>query len=360
VLDVWSEGGYNRKKQRVRDSREKVMQINKNVSLKDKNWFKVGGSAAYFCEPANAQEFHKAFLFAKNQNLELEIIGKGANLLISDEGFDGLMVRSGMRSLSSETNSITVGSGVEIQDCIDFALENNLIGLEEFAGIPGTIGGAIYINIHYFQFFLGDHLTKATVMNKKTLEIKTVDKDWFAFGYDSTKLMKKETILLDATFSLTKTTDIETAYAKGRRDEIVRQRNSRYPTSNTCGSFFRNFEQHELKNVTNPKKLIFVAYYLDKLGIKGELNHGGATVSTKHANMIVNKGNATASDIVTLARKMQEAVFDAFQIIPQSECQFIGFKEHPLHRVNDPLSHRLASVRPNMKDQISSRKIFSR
>lgn len=111
---------------------------------------------------------------------------------------------------------------------------------------------------------------------------------------------------------------------------MIRQRNSRYPTERTCGSFFRNFHDHELTNVKNGKKLKFVAYYLDKLGIKGELSHGGASVSHKHANMIVTSENATSNDVIMLAKTIQEMVYKTFGILPQSECQFIGFKEYPL------------------------------
>ena len=315
-----------------------IMNIKKNISLKDKNEFKTGGVAAEYGAPTTHNEFCEHLAYADAKNIDVAVLGGGANVLISDKGYDGLLIRPNLTDISYDesTKNITVGSGSSIQTCIDWALDNNLIGLEEFSGIPGTIGGAAYMNIHYFSFFISDHFLHGTVISKKTLEIKTVTRDWFEFGYDQSRLQKKDHFLLDATLKITKVDDIKTAYTKGRRDEIIRHRNSRYPTSHTCGSFFRNFCDDELKNVVG-KKLPFVAYYLDKLGIKGELSVGGAIVSHKHANMIVNHGNATSNDIVALARKMQEMVFERFSIVPQSECQFIGFDSYPLHQnINPP------------------------
>ena len=141
--------------------------------------------------------------------------------------------------------------------------------------------------------------------------------------------------MISATFALTKVTELETAYAKGRRDEIIRHRNARYPTSHTCGSFFRNFHKDELKNIKNGKKLPSVAYYLDQIGIKGKLESGNAIVSHRHANMIVNLGNATSQDIVMLAQKIQELVLKHFGVIPQPECQFIGFAQNPLYETTN-------------------------
>jgi len=308
------------------------MDIKKNVSLKDKNEFKTGGTAKEYATPTTNEEFCIAIAHANSQKIDIEILGGGANVLISDNGYDGLVIKPNLTNLSYNRmeSSITVGSGVSIQECIDWALDHNFIGLEEFSGIPGTIGGAVYMNIHYFSFFLSDYFLHGTVIDKNG-KTKFVSREWFSFGYDQSSLQKKEYFLLDATLTVKKANDIKAAYAKGRRDEIIRHRNSRYPTSHTCGSFFRNFHDHELENVIG-KKLPFVAYYLDKLGIKGELSVGDSVVSHQHANMLVNRGNATSNDIVSLARKMQEMTFEIFSIIPQSECQFIGFDNYPLHK----------------------------
>ena len=137
---------------------------------------------------------------------------------------------------------------------------------------------------------------------------------------------------MSATFKLKKISEKETAFALGRKKEIIRHRAARYPQKGTCGSFFRNFHEGEVTLESNDKKMIYVAYYLDKIGVKGALQVGYAIVSHQHANMIVNQGNATSKDIIEVARKMQMLVKDKFDIIPHPECRLIGFKKYPLNK----------------------------
>jgi UDP-N-acetylmuramate dehydrogenase len=304
-----------------------------NISLNDKNWFATGGNARYFCEPTTAEEFQKALAFAHSQQLPIFILGHGANILISDDGFDGLVIRPQLKAIeiiSDTKHLIKAGAGVSMHDLILFCLQNNLIGLEEFSGIPGTVGGSIYINLHYFQFLVSQFIVEATIINRRTGQLEIIGSEWFDFGYNQSKLHHEQHFLIDATFRLKKATDLEIAFAQGRRIEIIRHRDSRYPRKNTCGSFFRNFHENEVTLVSNGKKMIFVAYYLDKIGVKGQLKVGDAIVSYQHANMLVNQGNATTADIINLALTMQEMVKKEFGIIPQPECRLIGFKEYPL------------------------------
>lgn len=306
-----------------------------DIPLKDKNWFKTGGAARFYCEPKTAQEFAQALFFARDHQLPIFVLGHGANILISDAGFDGLVIRPAITTVTiiekNETTALVyAGAGVAFSDLITFCLTNNLVGLEEFSGIPGTVGGSVFINIHYFEFLLSQFLVSAEVIHKTTGVIQTVDNSWFNFGYDYSTLHNKEYYLVSAVFKLKIVNHLEAAYARGRHDEIIRHRHKRYPTSHTCGSFFRNFYPEEVTLTSNNKKLIFVAYYLDKIGVKGVLTKGDAIVSYQHANMIVNRGNATSQDIIELARTMQELVYTQFNIIPQPECQLIGFKQQPL------------------------------
>lgn len=307
--------------------------IQQNISLADKNWFKTGGCARYYCQPNNEQEFQQALLFAQQKNLEIFILGKGANVLISDEGFDGIVIHPKLQEIThsyidEKSAQVTAGAGTDFDDLIEYCLQNNLSNLEEFSGIPSTVGGAVYINLHYYEFFLAQFLLQATVIHKETNKIMTVDPAWFEFGYDISKLHNKEYFLINATFKATIASDLDIAHARGRKQEIIRHRVRRFPTINTCGSFFRNFLPEEVTKTD--KKLIFVAYYLDKIGVKGELCVGDAIVSHQHANMLINRGKATSSDIINLARLLQEKVRAEFNITPQAECQLIGFKNNPL------------------------------
>ncbi len=305
------------------------------VPLADKNWFRTGGMARYFAEPVQPDEFQALLAYAGAQELPIFILGEGANILISDEGFDGLVIRPQLKEIKrtyydDTYDLVETQAGVKFPDLITWCLENNLVGLEEFSGIPGTVGGSVFINIHYFQFLLSQYLVSAQVIEKTTGIIKAVDASWFNFGYNQSALHDGSHYLISARFKLKKVTTGEALYAKGRSTEIIRHRTSRYPTSHTCGSFFRNFHDNEVTLMSQGKKLIYVAYYLDKIGVKGTLSHGDAIVSYQHANMIVNRGKATTADIIALARTMQQLVLDAYGILPQAECRLIGFKQHPL------------------------------
>ena len=309
--------------------------IQHTIPLADKNWFRTGGPSRFYAEPTNAQEFQQALQFASDNNLEIFILGQGANLLISDEGFDGLVIRPQLKTISYEEHAdgrvlLTAGAGVTMPDLILYCLDHSIIGLEEFSGIPGTIGGSVYINLHYFEFLVAQFLVQAQVINKKTRALESVDNSWFNFRYNYSTLHSYEHYLASATFALKKASALETAFARGRHKEIIRHRASRYPATHTCGSFFRNFHENEVTLMSNGKKMIYVAYYLDKIGVKGQLCIGDAIVSYQHANMLVNRGAATSTDLIMVARRMQELVQENFNITPKPECLLVGFKEYPL------------------------------
>ena len=306
-----------------------------NVPLAPLNWFKTGGNALLYAQPTTAAEFQTALSYSQAIEMPVFVLGDGANILISDDGFDGLVIKPQLNTIKRYVlddlhECVEAGAGVRFPDLITWCLDQQLIGLEEFSGIPGTVGGSVYINIHYFQFLLSQLLESAVVVHKTTGELLHVSNEWFSFGYNQSKLHDHEHYLVSATFKLKKVDQATARYAQGRRAEMIRHRAQRYPTSHTCGSFFRNFYEHEVTRMSQGKKLIYVAYYLDKIGVKGELNMGDAIVSYQHANMIVNRGTATSSDIIGLACKMQELVLDQFGILPQPECQLIGFKKNPL------------------------------
>ena len=316
--------------------------IQTNVSLADKNWFRTGGKAAYWAAPKTALQMKKVMAFAFDRGLPYFMLGSGANILISDKGFGGLVICPRLHEIFHQPIDgnkvlLTAGAGVTLNDLIVYSLHNSLSGLEEFSGIPGTVGGAVFINLHYFEYLLSDFLVSARVLHVNTQEISTVDTAWFSFGYNSSKLHDRDYILLDATFCVAMVNEQKISYAWGRRDEIIRHRAKRYPTQSTCGSFFRNFYENEVSLEVHGKKVIWVAYYLDRVGVKGDLSVGNASVSHQHANMIVNKGDATAADIVILAREMQKRVWDQFRLLPQPECQLVGFSEYPLLKEEDVL-----------------------
>jgi UDP-N-acetylmuramate dehydrogenase len=305
--------------------------IFKNVLLSDKNWFRTGGDAEFFAEPKNLDNFKEIIKFSNDKNLKISIIGDGANILVNDDGVSGIVIHPSGKKI--EIGNITVdnyvyvkaGSGVLIDDLIFYCLNNNIIGLEEFSGIPGSVGGSIYINIHYFKFFISMFVESATVIEIASGNVFEVEKNWFDFGYDSSKLFEKKHIVIDVTFKFKKVDFVEAAYAKGRSLEIIRHRKERYPYKGTCGCFFRNLNEDEVNFEVNGKKILAAGYYLEKVGVKGELRKGDVCVSHKHANMIVNEGQGKTEDILFLANEMGKRVFEKFGLKLHPECQFFGF-----------------------------------
>ena len=128
--------------------------IQTNVPLHDKNWFATGGPAAYFAQPGTDQEFQEALFFAQQNCLAIFVLGKGANILISDQGFEGLVIQPYLNAIEIiDGHLVKAGAGVSMHDLIEYCLANNLSGLEEFSGIPGTVGGSVYINLALLSIF---------------------------------------------------------------------------------------------------------------------------------------------------------------------------------------------------------------
>ena len=310
----------------------KTLEIFKNIPLAEKNWFKTGGSAKFYCEPQTTTDIKLALNFANKNNLEVFILGQGAHVLISDDGFDGIVITPKMKRIShifyESYVLVNAQAGATIFELIEYCMKNSIIGLEEFAYIPASVGGALCNNIKYFSKNIGDYVACSKILEKSTNKIINVEQKWFNSGYNTSKLKNENHILLDTTFKLKPGTKLECAYAKGRHDEIIRQRKSRYPTKRTCGFFFRNFTKKEVELTNN--KTTNVIYYLSKLCIAGNLNICGAHVSHKHPNMLATKIGTNTNNIIDLAIEIQKMCYKKFGLIPQPECKLVGFKKYPL------------------------------
>lgn len=306
------------------------MKIQQNVSLAEKNWFRTGGNASFYAEPEQEVEVQELLLFASKKEMPTTVIGQGANILISDEGISGLVISPQLDTLevNVEHNTVTAGAGISMERLIQFSLDCGLVGLEVFSGIPGTVGGAVFINLHYFSSLIQHFLSSARVIEVATGKIIDVDVDWFRFGYNDSRLHDRTFYLLQATFLLSRASSEKVAYAQGRRVEIINHRQRRYPPRRTCGSFFRNFFSYEVEKC--PGKVTHVAYYLDVVGARRHNASTPAYVSFQHANMIVSKPGAITADIIAVARMMQQRVYEEFGVIPQPECRLLGFSRNPL------------------------------
>lgn len=306
------------------------------VPLAGKNWFGTGGAAQFFAEPQTVESLQEALHYAQKHSLPIILLGNGANVVIADQGVAGLVLRLAINHIKADVVSdtevlVTVGAGFDMADLIEWCFDHNIIGLHEFSGIPSSVGGAMFINLHFFSFLISQFVVSARVIDFEG-NVENVDVSWFLFSYNYSRLHEKKQILLDVTFKLTRVDGQRVSFERGRSHEIKRYRKYRYPSKNTCGSFFRNFFPEEVTLEHQGKKVVWAAYYLDQAGVKGAVSVGSAAVSTQHANMIVVDAinNPKTSDIIECARICQERVWNLFGLMLRPECQLIGFTDNPL------------------------------
>ena len=277
--------------------------------------FGTGGSARYFLSVSSIDELSRAVTTAKRLNVPLFILGGGSNLLVSDNGYDGLVIRLEITGLKLvEPMTIEAGAGEQLSTLVDFATERSLTGLEFAAGIWGTVGGAVFGNAGAFGGEIGQVLTEANLVDLAG-RTRTVLTDYFNFEYRSSQLKTSGEILATARFKLNEgnCTEIE-----ARVQDILKGRAERHPSERTAGSFFKN-----IPDSTQPHGKMPAGRLLEEAGA-GSLSVGGAKVYEKHANIIVADERATSKDIRLLADMMKKKVFDRFGIKLQEEIQQLG------------------------------------
>ena len=278
--------------------------------------FKTGGKARYFLSVGSASEISKAVKAAKQLQIPCFIIGGGTNLLISDSGFDGLIVKVDVAGLELKAESeIICGAGEQLEALVGFAADKALSGLEFAAGIWGTVGGAIYGNAGAYGGDMAGVVAELKLVNGEG-EIKTVNNDYCRFGYRDSYLKKTGEIIVEALFRLQKG---EKAVIDKKIDEIMRERDRKFENIGcSAGCFFKN-----IPDPAQPHGKLSAGRLLEDAGVK-QLEVGGAKVFEKHANIIVNKGNATSKDIRRLADIMKEKVKEKFGVELTEEIIQIG------------------------------------
>lgn len=281
-----------------------------NESMKEHTTFKVGGEAKYFSSPSEINELISLIKFAKENNIEYFILGKGSDLLVSDSGFAGLIISTKNFSNISLLNETTleVGAGLKMRDISDFALENNLTGFEFAAGIPGSLGGAVFMNAGAYDGEMKDVLVSVKVL-EANLNVKELDLSELDFSYRFSNINEKKRIVLSAKISLKKG---EYEKIKEKVEELDFRRKDKQPLDYpSAGSTFKR-----------PK-----GYFAGKLISDANLQGfciGDACVSTKHAGFIINRKNALAKDVYSLIKHVQNIVFEKFGVELEPEVKFLG------------------------------------
>lgn len=293
----------------------------RDVALARYTTFRIGGPAELFFEAHSAEELETAVRAARSTEVPFFLLGTGANILIGDGGFPGFVIRNAARhiELDDERRQLKAESGAIIYpDAIELAIEHGLSGLEHYAGIPSTVGGALWQNLHFLSppperertMFIEEVVHEATLLTEEG-ERKTVGVDYFEFGYDQSILHERDDIVLSATFQLEEK-DPE------RMREIVeanlRWRSERHPpldTEPSAGSIFQKIEG------------VGAGRLIDQAGLLG-VRIGGAEVTHRHANIMINRERATASDVRALIGFVQDTVEKETGYRLHPEISFIG------------------------------------
>lgn len=358
------------------------MDIRESVSLKEFTTFNIGGAARYFIEANSIDEVREALEFARAKNCEVFILGGGSNILIADNGFDGLVMHTNVQGITHESKGeheiISAGAGVSWDGLVAFSITENLAGLECLSGVPGTVGGAVVQNIGAYGESCSDTFIHADAIDRRSpaLEVVRIEREACNFSYHDSVFGEEpgRYIILSASFKLTRGLAALPTYRDNRFDVAAFvQKNNRLPTLadiraaileirakkgllaepdpaafKGAGSFFHmplvTKEQYEhIQTVAQEmdaekeerlrpwaweqpegRYKLAPGFLLEYTEFKKGYRRGDAGISPKHILNVINLGHATAHDIASLAHDMQHAVEEMFGVRLTREVEYVG------------------------------------
>ncbi len=299
----------------VYDSLKKIAgedNVLRDVPMSKHCTFRTGGNAALFVSPSGATQLMDIVSFARLNNVPYYVIGNGSNLLVDDAGYDGVIIHIGknMSSVDVVDNVIIAMAGASLAKTASVAYEHGLAGLEFASGIPGSVGGAVYMNAGAYGGEMKDVVTATTYIDKRG-HMGMVKGDEHQFDYRKSVFGDGDIILM-TTFEL----------KPGDKDEIAvkmadfngRRRDKQPLDMPNAGSTFKRPEGH------------FAGKLIEDCGLRG-YSIGGAQVSEKHCGFVVNKGDATTEDILKLIEHIQDTVYQKFGVMLETEVKYLGGKQ---------------------------------
>ncbi|MFB7304710.1 UDP-N-acetylmuramate dehydrogenase [Heyndrickxia sporothermodurans] len=283
--------------------------IKTNELLKNHTYTKLGGKADIFLTPTTYEDVQAVVKFAKQENVPFTLLGNGSNLIVKDGGIRGIVILlENFNHISVEENYLTAQSGAAIIDASQYALKEKLTGLEFACGIPGTVGGALFMNAGAYGGEIKDVLAHAIVIDCNGEIVKRTAED-LELSYRTSNIPEKGDIVLEAIFKLRPGKYEE---IKAVMDDLTFKRESKQPLEYpSCGSVFKRPPGY------------FAGKLIQDSGLQGK-QIGGAQVSTKHAGFIVNKDNATAEEYISLIKYVQKTVKEKFNVELEREVKIIG------------------------------------
>lgn len=280
-----------------------------NEPMSQHTSFRIGGPADIFIEVGDEEELRKIVSLCNQFHTQYFILGGGANLLVRDKGIRGIVIKlvGKFKMVKVSDGGILAGAGISLSRLVNWASAKGLSGLEFAVGIPGTVGGAVVGNAGAVGKSIGEYITTVRVMDKQGVEIKKLPPKDCGFSYRNSRL--KKYIILEVEILLTKSKICSIV------DSVERYKQKRGNTqpikAKSAGCIFKNPHGN------------FAGKLIDKAGLKG-LRIGGAYISHKHANFILNDGTATATDILNLIATIKEKVVDRFGVTLEEEIIIVG------------------------------------
>ncbi|MDQ0155921.1 UDP-N-acetylmuramate dehydrogenase [Robertmurraya andreesenii] len=290
-----------------------VGNVKENERLANHTTIKIGGPADIFVEPSSVENLQKTMELIRQYNVPWRAIGRGSNLLVSDRGIEGIVIKlgSGLDQFELNGTELTVDSGYSLVALATSISKKGLSGLEFASGIPGSVGGAVYMNAGAHGSDISRILSKALVLFENG-ELEWLSNDEMEFSYRTSVLQKKRPgVVVRAVFQLTEG-DRESIQAEMKKNKDYRKVTQ--PWNLPCaGSIFRN----PLPN--------YAGQLIEEAGLKG-YSIGGAKISEMHGNFIVNNGGATAEDVLNLIQFVKDKIYESKQIKMETEVEIIGRK----------------------------------
>jgi UDP-N-acetylmuramate dehydrogenase len=305
------------------------LQILTNVPLSRYTRFGIGGPADILSETASVEAFLAGLRVAKTSGLNYVIVGAGTNLIVSDAGFRGIVMRFTSVKVAAAGNRVTADAGAELQSLVDFAIEHGLKGLETLTHIPGSVGAAIYGNAGAYGHSISERIIEVRFIDDESVRI--FEKDQCEFRYrESVFKRRKGWIILSAELALEPGNPEELRRIAA---EIQAIRDRKFPPTMKCaGSIFKNLVVAELVAKVAEKVPVHVirdgkapaAWFLEQAGAKGT-TRGDIHVADYHANLIYNAGHGTAADLCALIAELKARVRERFGLELEEEVQYVGF-----------------------------------
>lgn len=285
--------------------------IEKDISLSTLTTYKTGGIAKLVVYPNNINNLKQMLKLIHKYNIKYFILGKGSNTLFSDKEFNGVIIKlDKLNNFKIKQTEIYVESGMILSKLVQASVKNELTGLEFAIGIPGTIGGAIYMNAGAYGNNMSNIVKSVIVLNEK-FQIKEIPLEKLKFDYRYSIFQdNKNLICVAANIKLEHGNHDE--IASKIKENLLKRKNSQPLEYPSAGSVFRN------------PKGNYAGKIIEELGLKGKII-GGAEISTKHANFIINKNNASSSDILKLIKLVQKEVKDKYKIDLKLEQQLVNW-----------------------------------